>query len=683
METPTNFEVVRPPIKLADSKGLKPRFAKTVKSKDGQEVQVADPQITRGLLALMDAQAFLGGAASHWGGPAALSELMSSLYGFAFQAGESKKQKWFDCLQVINDAGHCENGIYALKANYGFAGLKIADLKGFRSIQSPLTGHGEAHLFPQGVYISNGPLGSSLPQAQGLSLADKKMGSETVTATVISDGACMEGEARESLAAIPGLAARGLMNPFILVISDNNTKLSGRIDEQSFSMQPTFQGLTTLGWKVIKLDEPHDLQKAYAAVEEAYAQALANPKVPVAIHAKTIKGYGLKHSEHSKDGGHGFHIKSVEELPKILDEIFNGQPMPDELKAWRDEVTKTPARKLPPSPVAVGKPTEKVQVGVSKAMIAMRSKGLPVVNITSDLPGSTGTASFQKQFPNDWIDVGVAESNMISVAAGLSKQGFIPVVDTFSQFGVTKGALPLTMASLSEAPLIAIFSHAGFQDAADGASHQALCYLAMTSALPYTKVIVLSTSGEAEALVSQAIEDFAAARKAGKTPSSYLFFLGRENFPQHYVDGIKYKIGQAQVVAPASAVPGKSLTIVASGPLVHQALEAQLLLKAKNVSCAVINASIINEPDIKTISETLAKTDNKLVTVEDHQVIGGMGAILVQKLMTDVYSKSNNALKVRCLGVKGTFGQSAHQAIDLYTKHGLDAEGIAKAAMEL
>ena len=105
--------------------------------------------------------------------------------------------------------------------------------------------------------------------------------------------------------------------------------------------------------------------------------------------------------------------------------------------------------------------------------------------------------------------VGVAEANMISVGAGLSKEGFIPIVDTFSQFGVTKGALPLIMASLSGAPVIAIFSHAGFQDAADGASHQALSYLSMTNSIPHTDVYCLATSSEAEALVTQAIEKLA------------------------------------------------------------------------------------------------------------------------------------------------------------------------------
>ncbi len=105
-------------------------------------------------------------------------------------------------FHFVNDAGHCENGIYALKANYAYAGMSFQELKGFRSIASRLTGHGESHLFPEAVLLSNGPLGSAIPQTQGLAYADRLAGKSRVTITAISDGACMEGEAREALAAI-------------------------------------------------------------------------------------------------------------------------------------------------------------------------------------------------------------------------------------------------------------------------------------------------------------------------------------------------------------------------------------------------------------------------------------------------------------------------------------------------
>src|SRR4030095_13047171 len=131
--------------------------------------------------------------------------------------------------------------------------MTFDDLKGFRGIKSKFTGHGESHLNPQGVLLSNGPLGSALPQAQGLALPDRVAQRDRVTIVTVSDGASMEGEAKEAFAAIPGLAAKDRMNPFVILVSDNDTKLSGRITQDAFSMQPTFEALSALGWNVIKV----------------------------------------------------------------------------------------------------------------------------------------------------------------------------------------------------------------------------------------------------------------------------------------------------------------------------------------------------------------------------------------------------------------------------------------------
>ena len=101
----------------------------------------------------------------------------------------------------------------------------------------------------------------------------------------------MEGEAKEAFAAIPGLASKDRLNPFLLVVSDNDTKLSGRITKDAFSMEPTFAAMSDLGWNVIRVQEGQDLQKVYLAVENGLAQARANPRKPVCLWVKTIKGY--------------------------------------------------------------------------------------------------------------------------------------------------------------------------------------------------------------------------------------------------------------------------------------------------------------------------------------------------------------------------------------------------------
>lgn len=691
---------------LASSNGLRPQWSAKIQRRGGREVAAADPNATRAMVALMDMEAQLGGAASHFGGPSAFAELMSALHGLMFDEAEVEKRPWHELFHFVNDAGHCENGLYALKANYRMAGLTLASLREFRSITSKLTGHGEAHLFPEGVLVSNGPLGSGLPQAQGLALADSLLPrsgrAARVTICALSDGGAMEGEAREAIAAIPGMAARGRMAPFVLVISDNRTKLSGRIDQDCFSMDPSFRALESFGWRVLRLDDGHSLQACTAALEEAIEAARLNPMVPIVIHAKTVKGKGNKKAEDSATGGHGFPLKSAKELPAFLSEIYGGGAVPSEFTSWSETVLRREEALAAKKSAAGGgeaglragakklkaTPSEKIQIGVAQAMIAARKRGRPVVSVSADLQGSTGVADFHKAFPAASFDIGIAESNMISTAAGLSLAGYIPFVDTFAQFGVTKGALPLTMANLSQAPVIGIFSHTGFQDAADGASHQALSFYAQVSSIPHVEVYSLSTSSEAEDLVGEAIESFALAREAGRVPPSRVFFLGRENFPRKLI-GEKEKHLLAEwpiLLSPsddASFVPSRKIvTIVAGGSLVPEALKAADALSEKGVGSYVLHASNVNHPDLKTLAACLAASEGRLVTVEEHRLVGGMGAMLTHAWKTRIKTHER-PLQLRSLGIDDHFGQSAYSALDLYKKHGLDAEAILTAGLDL
>jgi transketolase len=677
-------QVDAPPLKplalksrLAGTPTSGPQFAVTVKNTAGQPVTVADPRATRALVALMDIHAVNGGAACHWGGPAAFAEVMAAIHAIMFNV---QGRPWSEAYNFVNDAGHTENGVYALRALYGFDGMTFDSLRGFRSIDSKFTGHGESHLNPQGVLISNGPLGSSLPPAQGLAIGDKLAGRDRVTICTVSDGAAMEGEAKEAFAAIPGLAAKGHLNPFVMVVSDNDTKLSGRITKDAFSMQPTFASLAPLGWNVIKVENGHDLQSVFLAVEKAIADAKANPKVPACIWLKTIKGKGIKATEDNSSGGHGFPLANGEKIIDWITEIYAGTSAPEEFSSWartlRAEWEKKEAEKKAKmanaTSTAPAVKKDKIQAGLAKAATRAAQQGLPVFSVSSDVQGSTGISGFQKSLPDRFIEVGVAEANMISVGAGLAKSGFIPIVDTFGQFGVTKGNLPLTMAALSQAPVIAIFSHVGFQDAADGASHQATTYLAAVSALPHTTVICPSCPDEAEALMFEAIQRYAAERASGKDGETCIFFVGRENYPMSWVEGAQYPWGKAQVLRE-----GRDVVLIGCGPLLSKAIEAGKKLAEQGIQATVINNPFINHVDLDTIGPAV-RACGRLVTIEDHQIIGGMGAQISHAL-----SRAGIAHRAQTLGIPGEFGQSAYLAEQLYQHHGLTAEKMVDAAKGL
>jgi transketolase len=668
---------------LAGNPARAPRWGAPVQRADGSTLTVADPVATRLIVSLMDMNAVMGGAACHFGGPAALAELMSSIHGVMY----ARPGVWHQHFNFVNDAGHTENGVYALKANYGFAGLDLQQLKGFRSITSKLTGHGESHLFPEGVMVSNGPLGSSIPISQGLCLADRLADNARTTICVISDGAMMEGETKEAITAIPGLAAKGLCNPYVLVLSDNNTKLSGRIDADAFSMQPYFTSLASQGWTVMRLEHGNDLQQAFAAVEAAISAAERDRTKPVVLWAKTVKGFGVAAQVKSPSGGHGFPLSKPDQLRPFVTEINHGQPLPAELEAWLAELEAAGAAKAAkdaakPAPAA-GAPAppkkDKIQAGFPKAMIAAAEKGLPVVSVSADLQGSTGVAPFRAKFPQFSFEVGVAEANMISTAAGFSKMGYIAVVDTFAQFGVTKGLLPICMATLSQSPIIAVFSHTGFQDAADGASHQGLQYMAMTGAIPHVEIYCPASPEEAQWAMSEAITRFAAARASGHHPDSVLFFVGRENFaPSLLTSGQSYAWGAALTVADTTAGAAKAVAISANGSMVGVAIAAAHALAKEGIGALVLNNATPNRPDLPSHAAAIARCAGKLITVEDHQIVSGAGSMLVSAL-----AAAGHAPRVRILGVKGEFGQSAYTAEQLYAKHGIDANGIAAAARQL
>ena len=667
---------IAPQRHLAKAPSEPLKFSVPYKDSHGQIFHLADPRVLRALIACMDMEAALNGAASHWGGPSAFAEILASLHALIFDTARKRSVPWFEQFHFINDAGHCENALYALKAMYGFAGLTIEDLKTFRSVKSLLTGHGEAHLFPQGVYLSNGPLGSTLGQAQGLAMADKLLGNSRLTALTLSDGACMEGEAKEALTAIPGFAKKDQLNPFLLLISNNNTKLSGRIDKDSFSLQDFFNSLSALGWDSSFVSEGHQFPRVFPAIQEGLNKAFENPKKPVALVFKTCKGFGVKKTETDLAGGHGFPLKDPKDLRGFIQEIYKGETPQEEIIEWCEEIKTRFIKQNSISSSAKSLPLNKVQVGISKALIEKKQKGLPLVSISADLQGSTGLAPFRKKFAEHSFDVGVAEANMISVAAGFSKQGFIPIVDSFAQFAITKGNLPLIMAALSEAPVIGIFSHTGMQDAADGASHQAFSYFGATCSLPHTQVYALSCSEEAYHLLSQALEEFYQVKTKGLVPKNYIFFLGRETFPESFGTS-SYQMQKAQVLFDASkgSLP---VLIVSCGSLVQETLMAAKELYDQGKGSVVINSPCVSHPDTKTISKWLDVCEGRLITIEDHQIIGGMSSILSWALTR----AGARISQYQSLGIPGKFGRSAYKARDLYKLFGLDKDSIKKAVIE-
>ena len=193
------------------------------------------------------------------------------------------------------------------------------------------------------------------------------------------------------------------------------------------------------------------------------------------------------------------------------------------------------------------------------------------------------------------------------------------------------------------------------------------------SSIPHTTVIAPSCADEAEALMFDAIQRYASERNAGRDGETYIFFVGRENYPLYWVENAKYEWGRAQVLRQ-----GKDVTLIGCGPLLGKAIEAGEQLAAQGINATVINNPFINHVDLQTIGAAVQTSSGRVVTIEDHQVVGGMGAQISHAL-----SMSGIPHQIKSLGIRREIGQSAYVAEHLYQHHGLTAAKMVEAAREL
>ena len=283
-----------------------------------------------------------------------------------------------------------------------------------------------------------------------------------------------------------------------------------------------------------------------------------------------------------------------------------------------------------------------------------------IVVLDADLAGSTKTGVFQKAFPDRFFNCGIAEANMMCVAAGLSTTGLVPFASSFAMFASAR-AFEQIRNSIGYPHLNVKIgaSHGGISVGEDGASHQCCEDFALMRSIPGMVVMSPSDAVEAKAMTKAAYE---------YEGPVYMRF-GRSAVPNFHEEGTPFVIGKGDVLRD-----GADIAIIANGLMVYEAMKAAETLEAEGV-----NAMIINMATIKPLDEELvlsaAKKCGKIITCEEHSVIGGLGeavcSLLSEKLPTPV----------KRIGMNDEFGRSG-PANDLLKLYGLCAENIAKTAKE-
>lgn len=287
-------------------------------------------------------------------------------------------------------------------------------------------------------------------------------------------------------------------------------------------------------------------------------------------------------------------------------------------------------------------------------------KNKDIVVLDCDLSKSTKTAVFAKKFPDRFFNMGIAESNMMSVAAGLATMGKIPFVSTFSVFATKRAC---DQASISVAyPRLNVkicATHSGITLGEDGATHQSVEDVAIMRSIP--NIAVLSPADATE--TGKVIE------KITEYEGPCYVRLCRGGSPVIFNDSYEFEMGRGIKI-----MEGDIATIISAGFTTHIALDAAKILDKEGIGVDVINMASIKPIDEDLIIESAAKT-GLVITVEDHSVIGGLGGAVCELL------SARNPAKVIRLGVQDKFGASGSPA-ELVSAYGFDADAVASAVRD-
>jgi transketolase len=295
--------------------------------------------------------------------------------------------------------------------------------------------------------------------------------------------------------------------------------------------------------------------------------------------------------------------------------------------------------------------------GYGEALLRIGEADSRIVALDADLPTSTRTAKFGQKYPERFFNVGIAEQNLYSVAAGLAACGKIAFASTFAVFATERALNQIKQCIAYPALNVKIVtSHSGFSASGDGASHQTLIDVALMRSLPNMTVVVPADAVQTEQAIA------AAAAHEGPV----YVRLGKTEVPILFEPDTGFRIGESIRIRQ-----GSDVTVLVTGILLGQAIEAAALAEQEGIEAELIDIHTIKPIDTAAIVGSARKTGS-VITVEEHSVIGGLGGATAEVLA------ERHPVPLIMVGVRDTFGESG-DIEQLYEKHGLTAKQILES----
>jgi transketolase len=572
------------------------------------------------------------------------ADVVAALF-FGHMKYDAKNPHYYNNDRFILSKGHAAPLLYAAWAENGF--VPIPELLKLRQFGNDLEGHPTPRL--AFADVATGSLGQGLGVGVGMALAARQDKLDYNTYVLLGDGEIAEGAVWEAA----NLAGFYKLSNLVAVVDAN------RLGQSQATMFGHDIGVyakrfEAFGWRVETLDDGHDMEEILEVLS-----GVGLDERPLVIIAKTYKGAGVSFLQ-DKDNWHGKPLNK-EEAAQAVAEL---QP-----SAKSGLGVPIPAPSPLPAPnLAAPASYPAISYNLGDQIATREAYGTALVRIgeadprinalDGDTKNSTYAEKFFKKFPERSTECFIAEQNLVAVAVGYATRGHVPFASTFATF-FTRAADQIRVAGISQSNLKLVGSHVGISIGEDGPSQMALEDLALMRAIVGSTVLYPAEAVATEKLLEQMAQHKGVCFLRTSRPKTPVIYGNDEPFP----------IGGAKVLRT-----GDKATVVGAGVTLFEALKAADALKAEGINITVIDAYSIKPLGKKEILAAAKKTNNTVITVEDHYSEGGLGDAVAGEL-------SGEGIKVHKLAVVG-IPRSGHAA-ELMAAFGIDAAAIVKKVKSL